>query len=1061
MARVTGTTGNDFIHVTGDGRTPPVGANDLPQATADADTITGGGGQDTIFADDGDDVINQNLASDGADSVDGGAGADTVNLAGSSQIRLTFTSSEVGNSLTTDSGLAANQDGGLAVRVQREDANGGLFGATSRYDDEGVTFVAGSGTTFDVRDLVSGIGRGDTFQVVTLGTIAGETLGVTIPGRATYINGGQGADLITDGSANDFLVGGAGADTLTASLGNDSFIGGGGDDSITGGVGNDVATVNVATDGADQIDLGADSDTVNVSGAAQVRLSFTSAEVGNGLATDSGALANQDGGLAVRMQAEDGSDGLTGPITRVDDEGVTFVAAAGTTFDVRDLVSGVARGDQFEIVMLGTEAGDTLGGIQPSRPYYINGGMGDDSITDGSANDFLVGGAGNDTLIASLGNDSFIGGAGSDAIVGGAGNDVATVNVTTDGADNIDLGADSDVVNVNAGSPGQVRLMFTSAEVGNGLANDGGALANQDGGLAVRMQLEDGAGTPGGPLTRIDDEGITFVAGAGVTFDVRDLVSGIARGDQFEVVTLGTNGADTLSAVQSARPYYINGGQGADTITDGSSNDFLVGGAGNDTLTASLGNDSFIGGGGDDSITGGVGNDVATVNVATDGADQINLGADADVVNVSGAAQIRLMFTSAEVGNALATDSGLLAGQDGGLAVRMQAEDGADGLTGPITRVDDEGVTFLAAAGTTFDVRDLVSGVARGDLFEAVTLGTEVGETLTAVQNARPYYINGGMGSDFITGGTASDFLVGGAGNDTLNGRTGVDTMLGGGGNDRFFVDAAGDGIIEAANGGSDEVFANVDYTLGAGQEIELLGTYSITGTGAINLSGNEFAQTLNGNNGANTLNGRGGADSMQGFGGNDRYFVDDVDDMVFEAGGPNGGVDQVFANVSYKLLDGQQVENLATYSITGTDAINLTGNEIANLIVGNNGANVLSGMRGNDTLTGNAGQDTFVFDRAPGADNVDNITDFRAVDDTIQLSQSVFAALSTGTLDASAFKITSGSGNVVDADDRILYDRNTGSLFYDADGSGAGLAVQFATLDNRVAISANDFVVV
>ncbi|MGJ3627259.1 hypothetical protein AB5I41_10500 [Sphingomonas sp. MMS24-JH45] len=54
----------------------------------------------------------------------------------------------------------ANQDGGLAVRVQAEDADGNLTGPVSRYDDEGITFIAGTqGITFDVRDLVGRAAR--------------------------------------------------------------------------------------------------------------------------------------------------------------------------------------------------------------------------------------------------------------------------------------------------------------------------------------------------------------------------------------------------------------------------------------------------------------------------------------------------------------------------------------------------------------------------------------------------------------------------------------------------------------------------------------------------------------------------------------------------------------------------------------------------------------------------------------------------------------------------------------------------------------------------------------
>jgi Ca2+-binding RTX toxin-like protein len=392
-------------------------------------------------------------------------------------------------------------------------------------------------------------------------------------------------------------------------------------------------------------------------------------------------------------------------------------------------------------------------------------------------------------------DDVFTGNGGADTVTGLGGNDVANFNVTNDGFDLTDLGDGSDVVQVTADAATEVRLSFTSAQVGNGNANDSNTMINQDGGLAVRLQAENGMDGLTGPVSRFDDEGITFVGGEGVTFDVRDLVSGVQRGNLFQVVTLGTSGVDNLTAVQAARPYYFNAGMGDDAVTGGTADDFLVGGAGNDTLDGGLGNDSFIGGGGNDSIFGGSGNDAATVNVTTDGADSVDLGDGSDVVTVASGTpgQVRLTFTSAQVGNGNPNDSNTMANQDGGLAVRLQAEDGNDGLTGPVSRFDDEGITFVGGAGVTFDVRDLVSGVQRGDQFEVVTLGTMGNDTLTAVQASRSYYFNAGMGNDDITGGTANDFLVGGAGNDRLEGGAGDDQYIGGGGRDRFEYSLAAD----------------------------------------------------------------------------------------------------------------------------------------------------------------------------------------------------------------------------------------------------------------------------
>ncbi|MCF4125073.1 hypothetical protein HBB12_006770 [Methylobacterium sp. SyP6R] len=272
---------------------------------------------------------------------------------------------------------------------------------------------------------------------------------------------------------------------------------------------------------------------------------------------------------------------------------------------MRDLGFGTSRGDQFRAVVLGTAFNDVLGPVpgRESQPHYINGGESNDTIT---------GGSGHDVLIGALGNDVIRGGTGDDAIFGGSGNDVALFNVTTDGADRTDLESGLDRVDVSADAPGQIRLTFTSSEVGDGRPVDLGGSANQDGGLAVRLQAEGPGDTLTGPVSRFDDEGITFAAAMdGLTFDVRDLVSGTPRGDRFGVVVLGSSLNDVLGPVQgrTSQPHYINGGQGNDTITGGSGDDVLVGGSGDDLVGGGDGDDTFIDGPGNDTYLGGRGTD--------------------------------------------------------------------------------------------------------------------------------------------------------------------------------------------------------------------------------------------------------------------------------------------------------------------------------------------------------------------------------------------------------------------------------------------------------------------
>lgn len=316
---------------------------------------------------------------------------------------------------------------------------------------------------------------------------------------------------------------------------------------------------------------------------------------------------------------------------------------------------------------------------------------------------------------------------------------------------------------------------------------------------------------------------------------------------------------------------------------------------------------------------------------------------------------------------------------------------------------------------------------------------------------------NGSKAINF-TGNSFDQTLTGNAGKNTLNGKGGVDNLHGLGGNDLYYVDNAGDQLFEAANGGADTVATSVSYALAAGREIEALQTTRSAGMGAINLTGNEFAQTITGNAGANSINGRGGADTMRGVGGNDTYYVDNAGDRVIEAAG--GGTDTVGTNISYTLTAGQEIEKLVTTSAAGTAALNLTGNAFAQTIRGNAGANTINGGAGLDTLTGGAGADTFVFNTTLGSTNIDSITDFNPVADTIHLENAIFAKLVTaGSLNAAYFKANT-TGMATDGNDYIVYESDTGKLFYDADGSGSGGTVQFAVLNNNVSLTASHFLV-
>jgi len=358
--------------------------------------------------------------------------------------------------------------------------------------------------------------------------------------------------------------------------------------------------------------------------------------------------------------------------------------------------------------------------------------------------------------------------------------------------------------------------------------------------------------------------------------------------------------------------------------------------------------------------------------------------------------------------------------------------------------------------------------------------GTGNGQANTITGNVASNVLKGGDGNDILLGGAGNDTLEGEADRDTLDGGFGTDILKGGSGNDNYVVDNTGDSIIEAAGGGIDGVNSSVTYTLPNNVEnLTLRGTSAINGIGngqANTITGNVASNvlkggagndillggagndTLEGGTGRDTLDGGFGADVLKGGTGNDNYVVDNTGDSIIEAAG--GGIDGVNSSVTFALP--AQVENL---TLTGTSAINGTGNNLANIIIGNTGKNQLKGAAGNDILdgrqgadilTGGIGNDIFRFTTLG---QIDTITDFNVVNDTIQLENAVFTALTaTGTLAAGRFRI---GANALDANDNIIYNSATGALIYDANGNGAGAAVQIATIGTGLALTHADIVVI
>ncbi len=151
---------------------------------------------------------------------------------------------------------------------------------------------------------------------------------------------------------------------------------------------------------------------------------------------------------------------------------------------------------------------------------------------------------------------------------------------------------------------------------------------------------------------------------------------------------------------------------------------------------------------------------------------------------------------------------------------------------------------------------------------------------------------------------------------------------------------------------------------------------------------------------------------------------------------------------------------NDALYGLDGND--NLQGRDGEDRLYSGSGTDSLQGGAGSDILTGGEGNDRFIFNTAfNDTEDTDTIVDFTIDEDRIILHSSVFSALIEEGVLAEASFSASATGAAADENDYILYNTSNGSLLYDFDGNGQGVAVEFAKLTTKPEVTNKDFVVV
>ena len=1008
------------------------------------ENLNSGSGNDTLTGTSGINVINGGA---GNDSITGGGGADTLNgEAGDDYLWATG----FGNT-SLNGGVGNDYIGGGFSYGGTWDGGDGIDTVDETLHDFKATYDLTAGTYTTANGVLNIL----NFENVVAGTKNDTINGTT---GANNLNGGAGDDIINGNGGGDTIHGGLGNDILDAGSSNNSFVyGDDGDDLVyavfgtpetaDGGAGTDTLNttsfsgdyvINLAT-GLTNFSTESFTNFENlISGSGNDTLTGTSGDniIHGGDGNDH--INSGDGVDSVYGDAGDdvldgsyGWDALIDGGTGSDTVDYSWIGSGFESINIVIDLSGTGwtstQGNETLVSIEnveGTQSGETI--IGTADDNTLNGNGGNDTITGGLGHDTLNGGDGNDIINAGPGNsgpDTVDGGNGNDTIIssgdgtylGGAGNDIMFAGLTVS-TESMDGGAGTDTLNTTLFSGDYVVNLGTGVTNYSGesyvnfenlVSGDGNDTLTGSTGVNVISggNGNDTIDTGGGSDTLNGDDGndhlwasafahTTLNGGTGDDY----LGGGFAYGGTWD----GGDGVDTIDmTLHDFKATYdltagtyttangvlnilnfenIVAGSKDDTLNGSAADNVLNGNAGNDTINGLAGNDMLDGGTGNDTINGGDGNDIIVAGA--------NDGDDNSVDTVDGGAGDDTIWSSG-MGSYMGGDGNdlIYAGLTGASPESLDGGNGVDTLD--TTSWDGAYIINLATGSSNYG-----------------------GETFTNFEN--------------VTTGDADDDLTGTSGDNIINGGVGADKMTGGLGNDSYYVDNAGDVVVEATGAGTDTVYSTLTYTL-AGTFIENL---TLLGTDNNNATGSTAANVLTGNSGNNVLDGGAGGDTMAGREGNDTYVVDSSLDVVVE--NASEGTDLVKAGVSFIL--GANLENL---TLTGTLNRSGYGNALDNVITGNTGDNSLKGYDGNDTLNGAVGADTMVGGNGDDVYYVDNVGDV-VTENANQGSDKVFAFISY-TMAANVERLTLSGATNIDGTGNALANTMAGNTGANTLDGGAG----------------------
>jgi Ca2+-binding RTX toxin-like protein len=760
------------------------GGNDTLYAGTKADTVDGGAGVDTIYGGAGNDIISGGAGNDiifaqgGIDNVDGGAGKDTIHVDVVANFEALATPEVVDGGAGTDTlnfGAAVGYTLDATdmhniknIEVITADTSGAF---TLALDD--VFFTSNGSTSIIIKDA-----EATANATVTAAAVldANNSIAVTSAGKA--------------GTADSF-TGGAGADTFTFNTTLDADVIDG-SDVIAGGKGSDTLIVNVLTI--------AGNITITTAVASIENYTFNSADT-----------------LALTFTLAD-----SGVVTSALQANTGIIDATGMTGSGALTFSGDAENDS-DLHITGGRAGDTLTGGNATASAAtgaalfdtIYGGDGADIIDGGAGIDKLYGQGGNDTISVSDDAD-FVGLTAAETVDGGTGTDtLAFVEDATLAVAAADLAGMKDIEVIKFEGNNTVSLTLSdSIFTSNGNASltvwdeEGSQpLTLKAGGLgaanSIKVKINTTTGdadateslTLGGgndtvtyhSAQRLDDADVIAFGGGTdalvVYINNTALSATLTNVSSVESITLVqvTTATATITLADgnfvSTQAGVIDASATAGVLTfDGSPEDdsslTIKGGTGNDIITgtdAKLSGATVLG----DTITGGNGTDTIEGSL---GADIITGGAGADTFKYSVVADSAGSYVDTLVDFADGTDlldvtidrSGVTTAQNislqttAGQASKSAAQDALTGQPGQAVYVTDTGHLYINANAdnllTSLDYKIKINPAGTAASTLDATNDDNINYTLTTGSAVDTISLSGGV--DIITSGAGADIIT-------------------------------------------------------------------------------------------------------------------------------------------------------------------------------------------------------------------------------------------------------------------------------------------------------------